>query len=437
MKRNHACCILLASLLLVAPAYAQGKVWIVSKSGCPNVDFTEIQPAIDAAAEGDTILVRGSYLNPQGEYSTFKIDGKSLSIVADGLAPVTIALGSIYDLCEIKNLGPAQSVLIKGANNLRFRYPISLADNEGQVWIEEIWAEDFYSFLFIPTVSISNCSSVAIHRSGIQFPKSIVASLGMTDSTVMLLNSTVLGLDATYAVCLPGYTYFPSPGGEAIAINASPGKSSYLFLSGSRVEGGDGGGGGYCATLGICMNSQDGGDAIVTASPQCVVLNQASTVQGGAGGLVSPYMSPCSPPGLPGSALAGPGMILPLPGAARDVKSSLPAVEKQSASIQASGLPGDRVLLASSLASTFLPMLPLNGILLVQPPVSIIPLGTIPSSGQLTLSVPIPAGLVGPGQSSPLWVQGVFVGAAGQVQLASGFTWNVFDETYDPKDGCP
>src|SRR5689334_22547753 len=49
-------------------------VWIVAPSGG---QFTDVQPAVDAASAGDTILVK------QGVYSGFTVDGKSLSIVGE------------------------------------------------------------------------------------------------------------------------------------------------------------------------------------------------------------------------------------------------------------------------------------------------------------------------------------------------------------------
>ncbi len=38
---------------------AQNKLWVVSDLPCPDVDFPDIQSAVDAAAGGDVILVLG------------------------------------------------------------------------------------------------------------------------------------------------------------------------------------------------------------------------------------------------------------------------------------------------------------------------------------------------------------------------------------------
>src|SRR5262245_39605371 len=50
---------LAAALLLAALAPAQ-RTWIVNKSGGAGVDFTDIPPAIAAAAPGDTVRALGT-----------------------------------------------------------------------------------------------------------------------------------------------------------------------------------------------------------------------------------------------------------------------------------------------------------------------------------------------------------------------------------------
>ena len=68
--------ILLLGFLFLAPPLASSKTWIVDDDGGPGVDFTDIQPAIDAAAPGDLIVVRN------GDYNGF-ILFKDLILAAD------------------------------------------------------------------------------------------------------------------------------------------------------------------------------------------------------------------------------------------------------------------------------------------------------------------------------------------------------------------
>ncbi|MCI0588067.1 MAG: hypothetical protein L0323_14640 [Planctomycetes bacterium] len=53
-------------------------VWVVDDNGGPGVDFTDIPPAIAAAADGDILLVKA------GTYAPFTLSGKGLRILGDG-----------------------------------------------------------------------------------------------------------------------------------------------------------------------------------------------------------------------------------------------------------------------------------------------------------------------------------------------------------------
>ena len=71
---------ILASLLLAAAApSAQSKVWVVDASG--GGDFLDLEPAVQTAAPGDTLLVRS------GVYGATSIS-KALSVIAEsGVQP--------------------------------------------------------------------------------------------------------------------------------------------------------------------------------------------------------------------------------------------------------------------------------------------------------------------------------------------------------------
>ena len=63
------------ALLVLASASRAGNVLVVDGAG--GAGFTEIQPAVEAASEGDTILVKS------GTYASFAVVNKSLSVVGD------------------------------------------------------------------------------------------------------------------------------------------------------------------------------------------------------------------------------------------------------------------------------------------------------------------------------------------------------------------
>lgn len=80
------------------------RVWVVAPTAGQGVDFTDVQPAVDAAVNGDIVLVR------PGTYTLFRISGKGLTVVADGGAQ--LVPGGSFTL--LINSGPGQPTLIRG-----------------------------------------------------------------------------------------------------------------------------------------------------------------------------------------------------------------------------------------------------------------------------------------------------------------------------------
>jgi hypothetical protein len=63
-------------------------IWIVDASNGPGTNFTNLPPAVAAAASGDTIIVK------PGTYSAFSVSGKSLTIRGAGSATTTVQSGN-------------------------------------------------------------------------------------------------------------------------------------------------------------------------------------------------------------------------------------------------------------------------------------------------------------------------------------------------------
>src|SRR6185436_13760735 len=84
--------------LTQAPAFAN--VLKVATTGAP---FTQIQSAVNAASDGDVILIS------PGSYGAVTIDGKSLTLVKQGTANVTI-MGTT----TVKNLTASKRVILSG-----------------------------------------------------------------------------------------------------------------------------------------------------------------------------------------------------------------------------------------------------------------------------------------------------------------------------------
>ena len=88
---------MLSSLLLVLP-----QVLVVG----PGEPFVTIQPAIDAAQDGDVVLVR------PGTYAGFVVDGKSLVVHADGAVTLT---ESVEKSCiQVQNVPAGSRVVVRG-----------------------------------------------------------------------------------------------------------------------------------------------------------------------------------------------------------------------------------------------------------------------------------------------------------------------------------
>ncbi len=93
--------LLASSLVAVASSPAIAGVIVVNAIG-PG-DFTAIQPAIDAAVDGDTIYVKRSQL-----YTSFIVDNKSLTIVGHDNPLWPDVVGSI----QIKNLAAGKTLTL-------------------------------------------------------------------------------------------------------------------------------------------------------------------------------------------------------------------------------------------------------------------------------------------------------------------------------------
>jgi|GEM_PF-2825684 len=117
----------LSAFLLAVPGFARD--WTVDDDGnASGADFSDIQAAIDAAGEGDTILLHA------GEYPEFLLDGKGLNLVA--LEPGVRVL-SIASPTTIRNVGASSFVNVSGvAFSGQQLFTLRLDLNSGPVWFD-------------------------------------------------------------------------------------------------------------------------------------------------------------------------------------------------------------------------------------------------------------------------------------------------------------
>lgn len=120
------------ALALLVPATARADVHVVDPLGSPG-SFANIQAAIDAAVDGDVILIR------QGSYGGFTIDGKAVALVAAaGAFPRTTGESRIL------NLPLGKSVLLSGldmagvtSTSPTLGRALTVADSWGAVRIQD------------------------------------------------------------------------------------------------------------------------------------------------------------------------------------------------------------------------------------------------------------------------------------------------------------
>ena len=326
-----------ALALLTAPTLA-GDVLVVDPGG--GGDHTTLQDAVDAAAEGDTILVNG------GQYTVFQggasavIDGKSLSI-ARGTGGEPYLRGTV----EVSNLAGAQEVQIQG---LRI-HELLVTDCTGDVLLENI-NEDVNSF-------------------SLQHSLAVVGS-----SNVVATGSVFSGLSG-FEVC-GGQCNYGADGGPGVQV-----LDSTVSLYHCRLEGGNGDDGAWLP----CGVGGEGGHALLVSDGTSRVRYLSTDFLPGLGGLGG-----CGD-GLDGDPVSAPaGTVAELTTPVTLFSGPATATAGSSVDLEITGPPGAVVYLLTTtdLRSRFLP---LSAGILHMKTFSLEVLPAVPASGTLVHSLSIPA----------------------------------------------
>lgn len=443
MKRMNLPAGLASALILASTAAAQGSVIVVDDDG--GFDFTVLQDAVDAAAGGDTILVKS------GQYERLVIDGKALSVIAEADSKVSVtgtAIGA--EVVAVRNLQAGQQVLVRGLDVVlaapAIERAVDLTDNAGAVWIEDLavvptaggWLTGASTQ---PDAMVVVENSAAVNLTRVQVtgnPGAVIQPKGLTT-----LQESSLGADAvrsdgshlaiwdsvltggTGSTATFGPTDAPIPasdGGDGLEI-----RGGSLFASNTAITGGEGGGAN--PFFWGCLPAANGGTGLLlgAASPQVTTLDSA--VAGGAEGPAGV----CSPSGLPGQdVIVGSGAHTVLPEAGRSFTASSPHREGETATLSYSGLPGDLVFNAIGASQQHVLLLTFHGVLAVSPLI-IAPAGTLDGSGNLVIPTPIPPFGDPTREAAHYYVQSVFVELPGgatpfpEVHLGSGSVLSVLD----------
>lgn len=361
--RSPTCVDFLCSLLLLSQPLTAQRVWVVAPTIGPGIDFVQIQPAVDAAVDGDTVLVRA------GTYTAFLISGKSLTVAADG---VTVSLTSQREV-GIRNVSATQAVVVRGFSLFRNGPSVlAISDCIGPVSIEDcnfgINASSNDS-----AASLSNARSVTFLRCFLGGTTVLPASGGHG----LLASSSTIAFHDCGVRATPSLRE-GSPGPAGMVLNRS-----FAYAAGTTIVGGDGGpgrgGGGYCPSP-----PGQGGPAVQMSGSEAVFL-ECQITPGGSG--FPGYGCPPAPPNVP---IVGSATILA--GTAGSFATQPVVRMGQPLSLVMRGPVGVATWLAFSarLAPTF--VLPCNGVLHVDlSAATILFAGFMPPGGALAIQIPVPA----------------------------------------------
>ena len=404
---------LLALLLALSPFAATASADALTVDDDGPADFVLLQDAVDAAVEGDLILVR------PGSYGFTVVDGKSLTLQVDGPPGSVIVRSAIFTplfspALEVRNLAPDQSVVVRGFDLTNFgldshEYVAGVASSLGAVIFEECTLMSTTG----DAVRVSESASVTFVRTTIDagtsyydaFQPAYLKRDGLTadDSTVYLYDCVVRGSFGPDGMpTFFGY-YLPGNGGIAARITGTT-----MFASGCSFEGGHGGSG----TSLQCDEGYDGGHGIVHV--QSLVRLLDTTVVGGTAGVATPGCG--LPDGDPGDAFFGdPSEVHPLPGAARSFALASPLDSGASIQMSFAGEPGDAVIVVVGLQPGVGLWHPaFSAVQLVAAPILPLSFGALPATGSLDLTFPVPA-LAAGADFARYPAQALFVTAAAEV----------------------
>lgn len=367
-------------------------VWIVAPSGG---NFTQIQAAIDAASDGDVVLVK------TGSYDTFVVNDKDLSILTDVGNAATVQ-GAI----RVTNLAAGKSVLVAGLSargisdpSVPLQHGLYVASSPGHVriqdctlrglhWVAGVTPRSGAKIQSSARVSLARCSvsgTDATNASG-----SIASGVGFeaASSGLALYDSTTAGGDGWQPQC--GFNCYAGDGAHAGTLSAA-----FAFASNTTFYGGHGGNSlGTCPLTGSCNACAEYGDGtfggnglLATGSTvnslACSFLPGAGGAPGCGAGLCG--CSCCGAPGGAGQPAVGftPNTVS---GTSRRMLAAHVVRELATWNLTFQGQPGDRVALFLSRLPQFAYNPGLHGMSLVAhaPPNGIAAeLGTCDAAGEL------------------------------------------------------
>ncbi|MCA8971907.1 MAG: hypothetical protein KDC95_19125 [Planctomycetes bacterium] len=263
--------VLISALALARVAVAQ-KTIIVDATGAG--DHKTIQAAVDAASDGDRILIRA------GTYDVFKIVDKSLTVLADQGATAYNYLST--ESSTIERLSAGKRVAIDGlALSATTRPALRVDSCTGRVTLRGV---RLYGFPTIYNTGRESALQVSASTSVLVQDASIVPALHAIDSTITVTGCDIAGFDSQV-----GHYFVPSTPGM-IASRAT------IDIAASKVRGGVGSGT-YPSSAGMIVDAShlvvrdsstlSGLPAATASGASDLQLGTSATVTGNLSGFTS------------------------------------------------------------------------------------------------------------------------------------------------------
>ncbi len=409
-------------------ARAEAGVLTVGASGAA---YTNIQSAVDAAVEGDTILIA------PGVYPAFTVDAKSLSIVGGDPSQALAVSGPVV----IENLAAGQVVLLAGQNFAIVSSDangLEVQQNAGSVRVQGLRVQggcDAFGLAGFPGAMVDHSSDVAFSDATIMggapcdWPGIGGDALHAAQSSIALYGVSLQGADGIANFFDAGSTG-TNGGAACIATDGFMFASGTSFLGGAGADGSDGSG--DCANGGTAAGSGgNGGNGLVLSGTGFARLFDCPTT-GGAAGFVGGGTTCGASDGTSGiDTLIAPGAtIIDQIAVHRTTHVEMPSHEQSAIPFTFEGSPGDRVFLLLSKSPRFSYNSNLEGVSLVRGPAFYRQyMGTIDASGQLHAGIGVASLPVGVDEVT-WYAQTMVIDAFGLRLLGGPATLVVLDKKF-------
>ncbi len=428
----HCCPILCActGVLLASASSAQFQVWTVDDDG--SADFAELTTAIEAASEGDALLVYG------GNYESLAIQGKRLTLLAGDDEAVSLNVDPVSPFgasepgITANGLTSAQPLLLVGLN----------LELSGLGRTDVVFASGSESFLWLQGVRLlggggveSGVGSVVIRDSVLEglantggaapfMPASQHDAITLHGGRLLAYDSSALGSLGSGGGCQLGFTCGDEgTGGDGVLLLS--GASAHLV--GCTLKGGDGLDQ-DCSAYGSPStwygNAGNGGDGLdVEAGSLALAID--CTFEAGVAG-TTPTICSDGEAGIPA---AGSGTLVLSTELQRRLTITSLVREGEAVDLTFDGGPGESILLGLALTPSVFDDPQIDAPLILGNLLTVIPFGELPASGVLQLS--FPAGVLPPGvEFFTYYLQPVFITSVGERKAGDPMSITILDSAF-------